>query len=293
MNHAQLRAFHAVAGEGGFTAAARRLRLTQPAVTLQVRALEQAHGIGLFHRRGRRVTLTDTGRQLYALTRRLFSLEDEAADMLSAAAGLQQGRLDVGADGPYHVIRLLAAFRRSHPGVALSVTIGNSEDVRQGLLDYRTDVAVLAEMADDPLFLKLAIGSYPVVVFVPTDHPWAGRRGLDLVELHSQPMIRRERGSATRKIFEAALDRRGVRPDFVLEIGSREAVHEAVANGMGISVVMAPELGADDRLTPIPIRDADISISEHAVCLAERRETRVVQAFMAIAETVSAKRGRS
>ena len=77
MNHAQLRAFHAVAGEGGFTAAARRLGLTQPAVTLQVRALEQAQGISLFHRRGRRVALTDTGRQLYALTRRLFSLENE------------------------------------------------------------------------------------------------------------------------------------------------------------------------------------------------------------------------
>lgn len=288
MNFAQLRAFHAVAGEGGFTTAARRLGLTQPAVTLQVRALEQAYGVNLFHRRGRRVELTDTGRQVFVLTRRLFTLADEAEDLLAAAAGLQRGRLNVGADGPYHVIRLLAAFRQSHPGVELSVAFGNSEDVRAGLLDYRTDAAVLAELDDDGRFFSVPIGRYPVVVLVPSSHAWAGRRSLRLKELHRQPMIRREQGSATRKAFEAALAQHGVGPDFILEIGSREAVHEAVANGMAISVVMAPEIGHDDRLRPIRIADAEISIWESAVCLAERRETRVVAAFLAIAEALAA-----
>ena len=111
MNHAQLRAFHAVASEGGFTAAANRLNLTQPAVTLQVKALEQAYGVDLFHRRGRRVELTDTGAALYTHTLRLFRLEEETDDLLSSVGGMRRGRLRVGADGPA-MIEVLQDFQR-------------------------------------------------------------------------------------------------------------------------------------------------------------------------------------
>ncbi len=283
ITHAQLRAFHAVARAGGFTAAARRLKLTQPAVTQQVRALEEAHGVDLFHRRGRQVELTDTGAALHAITRRIFELEDEAAHLLASVGGMQRGRLRVGADGPYHVIGIIAAFRRRFPGVQISVTIGNSQAMRESLLDYRADVAVLAEDDGDERFLAVAYGRHPVVVFVDRDHPWAGRRSIRLAELDGQPMVRREEGSSTQRAFDRALAAAGVRPDFVMEIGSREAVHEAVAAGLGCGVVLAAELGRDDRLRAIAIADADIATREYVVCLRERRDARAVAAFLALA----------
>src|SRR5689334_4838090 len=120
MNYAQLRAFHAVAVTGSFTSAARQLHVSQPAVTMQVKALEEAHGAELFRRRGRRVERTDLGDALLARTARLFGVEEEIEEMLGAAAGLGGGRLRVGADAPYHVMALLAAFRQRWPEVAIS-----------------------------------------------------------------------------------------------------------------------------------------------------------------------------
>ncbi len=283
MNHAQLRAFHAVASEGGFTAAANRLNLTQPAVTLQVKALEETYGIDLFHRRGRRVELTDTGTALYSQTLRMFRLEEETDDLLSSVGGMRRGRLRVGADGPYHVIGVIAAFRNDYPGLKLTVSLGNSAVVRRSLLDYRTDVAVLAEDDGDERFLSLPFGRHRVVAFVNRDHPWAKRKTIRVQDMEGQPMIRRESGSATRKLFEAALDKAGVTPDFVLDIGSREAVREAVAAGLGFSVVAEPELGHDPRLVALDIRGAKVETKEYVVCLKERAETRAVKAFVATA----------
>lgn len=282
MNHAQLRAFHAVAEAGGFTAAANRLGLTQPAVTLQVRALEEAFRVELFHRRGRQVLLTDIGHALFALTRRLFATEEEARELLEDAGGLARGRLRVAADGPYFVIGLIAAFRARHPGIEISVAIGNSRQARQSLLDYAADVAVLATASGDARFLELPFGRKEVVLFVPARHPWARRKSVRLTELAGEKMILREPGSSTRRAFEEALAAAGVVPQIALEIGSREAVREAVAAGLGISVVLREEFGHDERLRPIPFADAEIVTEEHVVCLKERAGNRSIAAFLAL-----------
>ncbi len=283
MNHAQARAFHWVATEGGFSAAARRLGLTQPAVTLQVKALESRYGVGLFHRRGRTVTLTDAGRQLFGLTRRLFAIEGEADELLSAIGELRRGRVSVGADGPYHVIEILVAYRARLPAVRVTVDIGNSDALRRRLLDYDCDVAVLAGSSDDPAFHELAFRRHRLVLFAARDHPWAGRRRIHLAELEGEPMVLREQGSATRRVFEAGLAKAGVTPDVVLEIGSREAVHEAVAAGLGLGVVQAPELGRDARVRPIEIADPGVESWEYVVTLAERRTSPFIANFFEVA----------
>jgi aminoethylphosphonate catabolism LysR family transcriptional regulator len=283
MKFAQIRAFHAVAREGSFTGAANRLGLTQPAVTLQVRALEETYGLSLFHRRGRTIEPTDTGRELYALTLRLFEVMDEADDLLSAVAGMRAGRIRLGADGPHYVIGLIAGFREHYPQVRLTVSFGNSDTVRRSLLDYRTDVAVLARDDGDDRFIYLPFGSYPVVLIVGRDHPWAVRDSVALSELHGVPMIRREQGSATRESFETALKKSDVTPDFIMEIGSREAILEAVARNLGISVVVETELGVDARIKPLAIADIEIGTMEFVVCLRERRDSRIVKSFLDVA----------
>ena len=121
MNHAQLRAFHAVAREGGFTAAARAEGLSQPTLTVQVKALEVAYNVPLFHRRGRRVALTRAGEELFTLTQRYFSLERETREFLLAEGGLSQGRVTIAADGPFHLMPLIRGIREELPGLEIVV----------------------------------------------------------------------------------------------------------------------------------------------------------------------------
>ncbi|MEE2980082.1 MAG: LysR substrate-binding domain-containing protein, partial [Pseudomonadota bacterium] len=255
MNHAHIRAFHAVATEGGFTKAARLLGVSQPAVTIQVKALEESYGASLLHRSGQTVSLSDLGRGLYSITRRIFDLEEEAEELLAAARELRGGHLRAGADGPYFVMGLLASFIGRYPRVRVTVAMGNSRSVLRDLVEYRTDVAVVARIDDDRRFHAVSLTSQPVVLFMPRNHPWAKRCGIRLAELEGQPMILREEGSSTRQIIEDALAEAGVAPQVVMEIGSREALHEAVAAGLGIGVVSAAELGTDDRLTVVKISD--------------------------------------
>ncbi len=282
MNHAQLRAFHRVADEGGFTRAAAALNVTQPTLSGQVKALEEAYGVKLFERAGRGVALTDTGRALHAVTRQIFDLETEAEGLLAAARGLKRGRLRVGADAPYHVIPLLAAFNRRHPGIELALAFGNSEFVLQELFARRSDIAVLPDIPRDERLHALAFRRERLVVFVDRAHPWAARRGIRLAELADQRLVLREPGSTTRALFEAALRKHKISPAGTLEVGSREAVREAVAAGLGVGAVFESEFGYDDRLHPLALRDATLAATEYAACLRDRRETPVVTAFLAL-----------
>jgi aminoethylphosphonate catabolism LysR family transcriptional regulator len=288
MNHAQLRAFHAVATEGSFTKAARALSVSQPAVTIQVKALEEGYGAALLLRRGHQVSLTELGRSLLDITRRIFGLEQEADELLTEARELRAGHLRVGADGPYFVMGLLAAFIGRYPGVRVTVVMGNSQTIVRDLLEYRTDVAVLASVGDDRRFHAVPYCSQPVVVFVPRGHEWADRNDIRLADLDGRPMVLREVGSITRQIFEDVLAGNGVTPRVVMEIGSREAVREAVAAGLGIGVVSQAELGSDDRFCALTISDAMLESWEYVLCLKERRNLRTVQAFLDLVEETRA-----
>ena len=279
MNHTQLRAFHAVASEGSFTRAAAALNVTQPTLSGQVKGLEERYGVRLFDRRGRKVAPTELGRELLDLTRRLFGLEAEAEHLLSAARGLSKGHLRIGADAPHHVTAPLAAFTRRYPGIQLSLTVGNSAELARDLLEHRIDVAVLANIAGEPRFFAKPLRRDRLVAFVAKSHPWARRRRLDLAELVAQRLVLREQGSATRRIFETAMARRGLAIGEALDMNSREAVRETVAAGLGVGVVSASEFGSDPRLATLQLVGEDLAMTEYLVCLAERRDTRLVDAF--------------
>ncbi len=279
MNSAQLRAFHAVATAGGYTRAAERLHVTQPTLSGQVKALEESYGVRLFERRGRGVELTDLGRGLLAVTERLYALEDDAEQLLSAARGLTSGQLRVGADAPQHVIPLLAAFSRRHPGIRLSLSFGNSEEVLRDLLDRRSEIAVLADLVPDRRVHAIPFRKDRLVAFVDRAHPWARRRSIALSDLVGQRLALREPGSITRAIFERALGDQGLSARETLEIGSREAVREAVAAGLGVGVVLESEFGQDPRLHRLSLRDVQLEATEYVACLEDRRPVRVVRAF--------------
>ncbi len=279
VSHAQLRAFHAVATQGGFTRAAAALGLTQPTLSGQVRALEDSYGVRLFERRGRGVELTGLGRALHDATRRLFGLEAEAEQLLAAARGLTSGRLRVGADAPYLIVPLLADFNRRYPGIRLSLTFGNTERTLRELFERRSDVAVLPDIESDGRLHAVPYRRDRLIVFVDRGHPWARRRGVRLAELEGQRLVLREVGSTTRALFERAVAAAGVALGDTLEIGSREGVREAVAAGLGVGVVYESEFGRDDRLSPLALRDVELRSVECVACLEEQRPLRVVRAF--------------
>ncbi len=282
MNFTHLRAFHAVASEGGFTRGAARLGVSQPAVTVQVRALEQRYGTLLFRRLGQRIELTEFGRDLWLRTRRVFAELDDLEELMTSAGVLRVGRLEIGADGPFSVMDPVAAFIARYPGVRVAVRIGNATRVLADLREARTDLAVLnLTLPADELHSR-ALYRDRIVAFLPAGHPWAARARIDVTELAEAPLILREPGSATRALLLEALERAGITPKIMLELGSREAVREAVLAGLGVGTVFERELVADPRLRALAIEGADLGATVSLACLPERRELRAVQAFFAL-----------
>lgn len=286
----QLRAFHNVAAEGGFTKAAKILNVGQPTLTSHVKTLESNFDVELFQPRGRGVVLTETGRELFQLTRRIMNLEGEAKNLLHAFGGFNAGVLHVGAVGPYHATEMLSAFSERYPNIELSVAIGNSREMVDLLLDYSVDVAVLAHVEDDPRIYAMPYSRHPVNVLVHKSHPLASHSRIKIGELEGQRMVLREKGSTTRLAFEAALERAKVSVSQVMEIGSREAVWLAVARGIGISVVSDIEFIPHPDIHMIEISDAEIFTTAHVNSLKERKESRLISAFFQVATELKAVR---
>lgn len=282
----QLRSFHAVAQAGSITKAARILHVSQPTVTTQLRQLERAYGVELVHRSPRGVRLTDLGRELFTVSERIFALEQEAVSLLTNASGTLTGELRLGGVGPYFVMTLLAAFSHRHPTVQLALALGNSADVVEALHDYRTDVGVIGQPADEPSpeapLSAIHYSRQHVVLFVHRGHRWAKRDGIGLAELSHERLILREQGSVSRRALEAALTAADVQVTAALE-ASREGVWEAVAAGLGVGITTDVEFPRDDRLHMLRILDANVQTDAYVVCLRAREEVPLVRAFMAVA----------
>ncbi len=289
INFHQLRCFHSVAQHGSFTGAARALFIGQPNVTTHVRTLEQRFGVELFCRRGHNVELTDTGRRLQTITQRIFSLETEAAETLGAAGGLLAGQLRVGAIGPAQVTPMVLAFGQRYSEVDLSVSLGNTKEVLEGLLAFRSDLAVLPRLTDQR-FHAVPYSRTQAILLVTSDHRWARRKSVRIEELQGQRMVLREVGSATRRVFEDTLEQFGVQIRRVLEIESQEAVRESVAAGMGIGIALDGETHPDRRLRTLEISDAPMVLDLEVACLAERKASPLIKAFFDLLQEMLASR---
>lgn len=288
MLHSQLRSFHAVASEGSFTAAAAAIHVGQPTISTQIKALEEHYGVTLFHRVGRNVQLSDCGRALFRISQKILKQEEEARDLLRSYGGILTGDLRVGAVGPYHATGMLAMFNQKHPGINLTVTLGNSMEMVDLLTNYSVDVAVLAHTEDNPAIHARPFSRHPVVVFVNAAHPFANRSEIKLVELQGQRFVHREVGSTTRLAFEVALKENGITVNPIMEMGSREAVWLAVERGIGIGVVSDIEFNPHPNLRAIAISDAEIYTTAHITCLIDRVDSTIIKTFFEVAESIPA-----
>ena len=288
MRYVQLRAFHYVAISGGFSRAAEALHLTQPAISDQVRKLEEEYDLLLFNRHKKQVSLTAQGEKLLEITRRLFDSEQQALELLSESRALRAGTLGIVADSAHHLLHILARFRERHPGVRITVRAGNTESVLAALHGYEADIGVLGDLPESRDIEALQLNSTPITAFVARTHPLARRRSLSFAALRDLPLVLREEGSKTRRKLEDTARAAGVTLAPAIEAEGREAVREIVASGAGVGFVSAAEFGADARLVAIPIEGADAMVMDEAlVCLRDRRGGKLVQAFFDIAREMA------
>jgi aminoethylphosphonate catabolism LysR family transcriptional regulator len=282
MRYAQLKAFHAVALHGGFSKAADRLALTQPAISDHIRKLEDAYGSELFLRRRGGVELTPFARKLYAVTERMFEAETEALELLSRARGLEEGSLSIGADAATHVLPLIRRFRERYPKIGLRLVAGNSAQLLGKLDRFEIDFAVIAGTAPQPAYHARLLRDDAISAFAAASHPFAKRQEIAFAEFVQQPVVLREEGSVTRTLFLDEAGRRGLVLGNVLEIESREAAREAVASGLGVGIVSTAEIVPDARLHSLRFSDWEARMSEWLVCLATRADLHIMRAVLGL-----------
>jgi len=283
MRYSQLRAFHYVAVCGGFSRAAEALHLSQPAISDQVRKLEEAYDILLFDRRKRQVLVTAKGQELLVITRKMFDQEQQALEFLSESSILNSGTLNLFVDSAYHVTELLSAFRDRYPHISISMRVGNSNDVTAALLSYKADIGVLGEVSQVKEFEIIRLGSSPLIAFAAKESVYGDVCLESYATLMEYPLVLRETGSKTRQKLEEAAQNAGItlRPAMVVE--GREAVREVVASGSGIGFVSLAEFSPDPRLIKINLPEPSPVMEEVIVCLNDRKNQKLIKAFMAMA----------
>jgi aminoethylphosphonate catabolism LysR family transcriptional regulator len=281
MLSAELKAFYMVARLGSITQAAKKLGLSQPTVTTQIRNLEGQYGVELFHRGGRRLTVSEEGARLLPMVKVLLQQEADIEFFLRNC-GQMQGTLRIGATAPYYILDLVRSFRTRFPQTDVSLEIGNSQQVIEALEEYRVDLAASSQRLDDARLTRIVLGSDPLVLAVHREHALAKRKSVGLEDLKGHCLLMREPGSTTRQLTEDMLRDAGISIGPLLEIGSRESIREAVIRNLGISIIARHEVPDNPELRVIELKGAP-QIDEYLYCLKERRQARLPAAFLALA----------
>jgi DNA-binding transcriptional LysR family regulator len=292
MDTRQLAAFCAVVERRSFSQAAERLGVTQPAVSLQVRALEKRLGTQLLDRSGRRVEPTEAGQRLYQGARRMLALEEQlVSDVVSTAEGDLAGDLVLGAStGPAAIVIpvLLGEFHREHPDVHVFLTVSDTHTIVERVAARELELGIVGAsrrhrgVRFEPFF------SDQVILACPPGHHFAGRT-VTLDELREETLILMQEGAGVRQIVEDALRKRGVRLrdlDVRLELGLQESVRRAVEAGFGVTFIsrtaVEPEL-ADGRLVEARVEGLDATREISLASSTGRARTRVAEAFLEFA----------
>lgn len=234
----QLRSFHEVARSGSFSKAAENLNITQPALSRQIVTLEKTVGMNLFNRHNRGVNLTDAGRRLYEYAEDVLKLLDKASKTLKEMQNLESGQLKIGASttiGNYLLPTWIAKFLNLHPGVDVSLQVGNSETIIEQLVDGLFDIAFVASFSSSPRLCIEPLLEDEILLLVGPNHPLAKTDSFLQIDLSKEVLIFREPGSATKQAVDSLLVKAGIQPTRVITLGNTEAVKRIVMSGMGVT----------------------------------------------------------
>jgi LysR family transcriptional regulator, low CO2-responsive transcriptional regulator len=288
MNDAQLRCFHMAAIEGNITKAAARLRISQPAVSNHIRALEQGYGVQLFRRIGRNIELTEFGRELRELTERLYSVQADVRDLLLSKRSVSNGHLRIGTVGPQQILPVLRELEARHPHITYGVRSGNSTVIRDALLRGDIDVGITTNpaLADTKTYTQF-FRRDDVVLLVHRDHRLAECEFVPPSELADETIIARELGSMTLQTFLHALAAVDINDPHLIMMETREATREAVARGFGVSPELRSMAGRDERYSIRRLGPSAPTLDMYVACPRSTVREPLIRAFLDAAHVVS------
>ncbi len=280
----QLKVFEVTARHGSFTRAAEELFLTQPTVSIQMKQLTKAVGLSLFEQVGKRLYLTEAGKELLATCQDIFERLDRFEMAVANLKGLKQGhlRLSVITTAKYVIPRLLGPFCHRYPGIDVSLIVTNHEQVVERLRDNMDDLYIPSHTPENIEVEQHNFLDNPLVVLAPSSHRLAGRKNIPIQELNGEAFIMREVGSGTRQAIERLFAQHGIGIQVRLELGSSEAIKQAIAGGLGISVMSRHCLALDGDSGQFTILDVEhFPIQRHwqVVYPAGKQLSVVAQAF--------------
>lgn len=280
----QLKVFEAVARHSSFTRAAEELFLTQPTVSMQVKQLSKAVGMPLFEQIGKRLYLTSAGKELYTTCQEIFDRLSKFEITIADLKGLKQGtlRLAVVTTAKYVIPRLLGPFCQRYPGIDVSLTVTNHEHVLDSLANNRDDLYILSQVPEDADISIHPFMENPLVVLAAHNHSLAHEKNIPLKRLEEEYFIMREPGSGTRKAVQKLFDERGITVKVRMDLGSNEAIKQAVAGGLGISVLSKHTLaleGLNSQVTVLDVEDFPIQRHWYVIYPAGKQLSIIAQTF--------------
>ena len=289
----QLMVFEAVARHKSFTQAAREMFLTQPAVSIQVKLLEESLGLPLFEQIGKKLFLTQAGEETYQTTldilSRLKTLEANMADLQGGVRG--QLNLSVVTAANYFAPLLLGAFLRLHPGVNVKLQVTNREHVLERLTHNQDDLVIMGQVPE-----HLPVEAAPfldnlLVMVAPPAHPLVGQTSISLQRLAQEKFLVREPGSGTRIAMEDLFAQQGLAIPVAMELGSAEAIKYGVMAGLGLTLMSTHNLMlelAGEHLVALDVEGLPLRRHWYAVLMRGKRRTRITQTFLDFIQAHSA-----
>ncbi|MFA5170505.1 MAG: LysR substrate-binding domain-containing protein [Sulfuriferula sp.] len=262
MRHAtlhQLKIFEVVARNLSYTRAAEELHLTQPTVSIQLKQLTDIVGLSLLEQVGKRIFLTDAGHELLKLCHNIFDGIARFEMMTSDIKGVKAGKLRIAAisTSKYFVPRLLGPFYAQFPGIEISLKVTNRERLLQRLSNNEDDLYILGQ---PPEHMDIKLEPFlenPLVVLAPHNHPLAGQKNISAARIAEEPFLIRESGSGTRLATEKFFNKQKLTINVRMELGSNEAIKQAVAGGLGIAVLSAHTLALERNTDELTVLDVE------------------------------------
>ena len=268
LDNFRLIVFRAVAEQHSFRKAAEELYLTQPAVSLQIKALEEEIGVQLFDRSGSQIALTEAGEILLNYSRRANALLVQAQQEIAALSGEHAGNLALGASttiAQYVLPRLLGEFSKAYPRVHLTMISGNTEQIVDAVEEQTIELGLIEGPARNRNVKTEPFLADELVLIVPSAHEWSELKSIPCSEIAAAPLLLRERGSGTRRVVEMALESQCVKLSslqIVMELDSTEAIKSAVEAGLGVGFVsrwaIAKDLRLDNSFKIVEVKDLRI-----------------------------------
>lgn len=288
MRHAtfrQLEVFEAIARLGSFTRAANELFLSQPTVSMQIKKLTDIVGLPLFEHIGKRIYLTDAGKALQATCNTIFDQLNGFEMLVADMQGLKQGqlRLAVVTTAKYFAPRLLGPFCKLYPGIDVSLEVSNREHLLERLAANRDDLYILGQPPEKFDVVYEPFLNNPLVVLAPKDHALVGKKKISLQRLVQEPFIMRESGSGTRIAVERLFKAHNLTLNVRMELGSNEAIKQAIVGGLGISILSRHTLTLDaatGNLAVLDVRHFPIERQWYAVFPSGKQPSIVANTFL-------------